>query len=350
MVRAAEHAVRTNRLAELGIPALLHDAVRATLRDDAPSVYGRFDLAYDGTGPAKLLEYNADTPTALLEAGVVQWYWLEDRFPDRDQWNSVHECLVAAWQAVAPRLPAGPLHLAHTADDPRGEDGMTVTYLRETAEQAGISTVALTMQDLGWEEVGHRFVDLEGRPVRSIFALYPWEWMAEEPFGIHAVETSTAFDPVTWIEPAWKVLLSSKALLAVAWELEPGHPNLLPTYLDGPRDLRSWARKPRFGREGADVTFGGATAGPGPADTGLSRDRSAPMGVPAGFGEPARPASDWVWQERATLAATPGGGTAVLGSWVIGGEAAGLGIREADGPVTDDASRFVPHYIDAPRG
>ena len=41
-------------------------------RRDA-SLYGRFDLRYDGQGPAKLLEYNADTPTSLFETAVFQW-------------------------------------------------------------------------------------------------------------------------------------------------------------------------------------------------------------------------------------------------------------------------------------
>ena len=50
---------------------------RAAKRGD-PSLYGRFDLRYDGQGPAKLLEYNADTPTAVFETGVFQWKWLED--------------------------------------------------------------------------------------------------------------------------------------------------------------------------------------------------------------------------------------------------------------------------------
>jgi glutathionylspermidine synthase len=35
-------------------------------------LYGRFDFAYDGRS-IKMLEYNADTPTSLLEASVVQW-------------------------------------------------------------------------------------------------------------------------------------------------------------------------------------------------------------------------------------------------------------------------------------
>jgi glutathionylspermidine synthase len=36
----------------------------------------------------------------------------------------------------------------------------------------------------------------------------------------------------------------------------------------------------------------------------------------------------------------------VLGSWLVQGEPAGLGVREGDGPITDDASRFIPHLID----
>ena len=58
-------------------------------------MYGRFDLAYDGTTPPKLLEYNADTPTSLLEAAVIQWRWQQDMRPERDQFNSIHERLLA---------------------------------------------------------------------------------------------------------------------------------------------------------------------------------------------------------------------------------------------------------------
>ena len=39
------------------------------------------------------------------------------------------------------------------------------------------------------------------------------------------------------------------------------------------------------------------------------------------------------------------GASAVIGSWVVGGQAAGIGIRESDGPITGNTSRFVPHRI-----
>jgi glutathionylspermidine synthase len=36
---------------------------------------------------------------------------------------------------------------------------------------------------------------------------------------------------------------------------------------------------------------------------------------------------------------------AVVGSWVIGEEAAGIGIREDTNPITQNRSRFIPHFI-----
>ena len=36
--------------------------------DKKTDLMGRFDLAWDGNGPPKLLEYNADTPSVLVES------------------------------------------------------------------------------------------------------------------------------------------------------------------------------------------------------------------------------------------------------------------------------------------
>ena len=89
-------------------------------RRGEPSLYGRLDLRWDGTGPPKLLEYNADTPTALFEAAVVQWEWLqclEDGAARHDQFNSLHEALIAAWRALG--LPAR-VHFCCDARQRRG--------------------------------------------------------------------------------------------------------------------------------------------------------------------------------------------------------------------------------------
>jgi len=326
---AAGHMVAHGRLADLGItdPRVAAAVTESWhRRAELPSFYGRFDLRYDGTGPAKLLEYNADTPTSLVEAASPQWFWMEDRFPGADQWNSLHERLVESWRRQAALLPPGsPLHFAHSAADELGEDLMTVAYLKETAQQAGLETDWLAMEEIGWDTLSGRFVDNRLRFIRSIFKLYPWEWLTTDAFGGHVLDTldnGGGSGSTLWIEPAWKMLLSNKALLAVLWELYPGHPNLLPAHLDGPRDLAAtgYVAKPLLGREGEGITL-----------------------HPPGSASATRPDA-CCYQQLAPLPVFDGNHV-VLGAWVVDGEPAGLGIRESAGPVTDEYARFLPHVI-----
>ena len=75
-------------------------------KNDDMHIYGRFDLLVEPSGAIKMYEYNADTPTALLEAAVAQWQWLEEveGVSHRDQFNSIHEKLVARWNQAKPKL------------------------------------------------------------------------------------------------------------------------------------------------------------------------------------------------------------------------------------------------------
>ena len=93
-LEACEQIMRCDWWARLAIPDAAVGLIQTSWLAQDFSLYGRFDLAWDGTGPPKLLEYNADTPTSLLEAAVIQWQWLEDTFPESDQLNSIHEALV----------------------------------------------------------------------------------------------------------------------------------------------------------------------------------------------------------------------------------------------------------------
>ncbi|MFF8030413.1 MULTISPECIES: glutathionylspermidine synthase family protein [unclassified Streptomyces] len=327
---AADHIVTAGRFADLGItdPRVARAVAESwRRRAELPSVYGRFDLRYDGTGPAKLLEYNADTPTSLVEAASPQWFWMEERFPGADQWNSLHERLVDAWRKQAALLPPGnPLYFAHSTADELGEDLMTVAYLKETAEQAGLDTDWISVEEIGWDRLSGRFVDNKLRFIRSIFKLYPWEWLTTDRFAGHVLDTldnGGGTGSTLWIEPAWKMLLSNKALLAILWELYPDHPNLLPAYVDGPRDLADttgYVAKPLLGREGAGVTIHEPGAAPAVRDEPCCYQQLAPL-----------PAFD--------------GNHVVLGAWVVEDESAGLGIRESSGLVTDGYARFLPHVI-----
>ena len=315
-------------LERMQIPVAAAQRIRETWQSEPPALYGRLDLAFDGR-QIKLLEYNADTPTALVEAAVAQWYWLEDCFPKEDQFNSLHEKLVAKWKDLKPYV-AQPVYFSH---DGAEEDAMTIAYLQDTAQQAGLKTEALGMRMIGWEGPANRFVDLHGNEIRSIFKLYPWEWLLKDSFGEHALATMDALNQKTvpgtvqWIEPIWKMLWSNKALLAILWELNPNHELLLPAYLDGPRNMQNYVRKPLLGREGLGIS--------------VFRNWAWHEGVEV-TGDAV--ADGFVYQAMASLAQVDGK-TAVIGSWLIDGEPAGMGIRESEGMITTNVSRFVPHLF-----
>jgi glutathionylspermidine synthase len=314
---AARFMIDRKLYAQLGIPENAIPLIERSWNREAPSLYGRFDLAYTGEGPPKLLEYNADTPTSLLEAAVMQWYWLEDTHSDKDQFNSIHERLIARWAELAPSFPGGRIDFVSTDEQ---EDRMTVAYLLDTAEQAGLCGLNFLAEDIGWDGAG--FVAPDGRPLTSVFKLYPWEWMVREEFGKYLDDAN-----VIWVEPPWKMLLSNKALLPILWELYPQHPNLLEAGWTEPRS-GSWVRKPLLGREGANVTL---------------HDRGNDLSTAGDYGE-----EGFVYQDLAPLKSFEGK-YPVIGSWVIGHEpgnvAAGIGIRESDIPITTNLSQFVPHLF-----
>jgi glutathionylspermidine synthase len=318
-LEAVQHVIDHRLYDRLAIPPAAVPLIERAWEQEPPSIYGRFDFSYGGEGPPRLLEYNADTPTSLLEVAVAQWFWLQDVAPDADQFNSIHERLVAGWTMLKPYLASPVLHFS-SLDEP--EDGMTVTYLQDTAQQAGIQTAYLGVRDIGWDSRDGRFVDLETRPLGSVFKLYPWEWMIHEEFGRHLAGAGTQ-----WIEPAWKMVLSNKGILAVLWELFPDCEYLLPAYFDESRLAgRACVRKPLLSREGANVTVRSA-GGSVLHDSGGE------------YGE-----EGYVYQEYAPLPDFDGR-RPVIGSWVIAQASAGIGIRESSGPVTDNFSRFVPHLF-----
>ncbi|GAA2989518.1 glutathionylspermidine synthase family protein [Actinokineospora diospyrosa] len=320
-LEAVDNIVLTERYRDFGIPEWVWPHIAESWKRRDPHLYGRFDLRYDGSGPARLLEYNADTPTSLLEAAVVQWYWKTDVFPEDDQWNSIHEKLVERWGEVKDLLPSQEVHFAWSSADPTGEDHLTTAYLQETAAEAGLDTVGLAIEDIGWDPDLRRFVDLAESTMATVCKLYPWEWVTGEDFGKRVVES---LPQTLWVEPLWKMLLSNKAILAVLWEMYPGHPNLLPAFLDEPGLLTEYVRKPKLGREGANVQI---------VATGYETQTGGVYG-----------AEGFVYQAFDPLPEFDGYRPA-LGAWIIGDHAAGLGIRETAGLVTDDGAAFVPHRI-----
>ena len=319
-----ERVVSSEELLDrLAIPAAYHDLVCRSWRADHPYIYGRMDLCYDGLGAAKLLETNYDTPTSLYEASFFQYVWLEQQMQrgqlpaDCDQFNSLEEKLTTLLGAIA-HVP--PFYFSSVKGSI--EDRGTVDYLRDIAREAGVKTRMIDVEDIGLDSHG-QFVDESNAPIKTLFKLYPWENMFSETFGPAIAGSGTTF-----IEPAWKAILSNKGALALLWELHEGHPNLLPTFIDAAptRALdNGWVRKPFFSREGANVDIR--------TDTGRRVYQTGPYAD-----------GPTVLQKFHGLPCFEGNYT-VIGSWMVGDEPAGIGIREDNSLITKDTSRFLPHVI-----
>ena len=165
-----------------------------------------------------------------------------------------------------------------------------------------------------------RFTDPDDNVIGALFKLYPLEDLFEDDFG-RALPGSG----LRLLEPPWKALLSNKGVLPLLWERHPGHPNLLAAEFDDGSPLPpGWVRKPLHSREGANVSLhlpdGRLIESDGPYAGPCIRQALHPL-----------PEFD--------------GHFPMVGSWIVGDAACGIGIREDDSPITRDTARFVPHAI-----
>lgn len=380
LVEAGDYIVDHPALmVRMGIPEYTHKQVRESwnrqnLGEDWGSVYGRYDVVYGRgsgyddvypeLGRIRLYEFNADTPTSLLESAICQWYYYTDTGQGSDQWNEIWERLIEAWkrnlghaEQVLGFKPK--VHFVCSNEDSSGEDVKNLECLQHTCQAAGYETKALYIQNLFYDERDGRFYEYEGGPhLDVVFKLYPWEMMVREEWGppafqdmerigeqpsVGAVNADTYTGGTLWIEPPYKMLWSNKSILAVLWKLFGNDPErsqlLIPAYFidERPEGMTNYVVKPIFGREGASVT--------------VVENGKTVLQTEGSYGT-----EGFICQEYVPPPNYPGlnrdGGTEdnhpVLGIWMIDGEPGGLGIRESEGVITDDLSYFVPHVIANP--
>ncbi|MEO6518545.1 MAG: glutathionylspermidine synthase family protein [Pseudoxanthomonas sp.] len=314
-------------LGKLHIPSLYWDWIAASWREGAPHLYGRLDLAYDGRGPAKLYELNYDTPTSLYESAYFQWLWLEQQVAAKvlpagaDQYNSIQEALCETFATLAMQQRIGKrVHFAAVRDSV--EDQATVLYLRDCANQVGVDTAMVAVEDIGLSAEGW-FTDHDDNVIQTLFKLYPLEFMMEEEFG-----PSLVSGRMQLLEPPWKAILSNKGVLPLLWERHRGHPNLLEAHFESnPRSelAPGFVRKPLFSREGANVEVATTTG--------------QRFGTPGPYGD--GPAIVQAYHPLPSFA----GHYPLVGSWIVADRASGIGMREDATLITQDTSRFVPHAI-----
>lgn len=297
-----------------------------------PSIYGRFDLAYDGQSGIKLLEFNGDTPTGLLEGSVAQWLYLEQAktIPEalRYQNNHIHEALVERWKNI---YSADTLVYFTTGRDFPQEDWGNLIYLMDTALEAGLRVKEICLEDIGIDQ-HHQFLDLDNQPIQHIFKLYPWEGMVEDEYAPYLQSSSTQ-----WLEPAWKMLLSNKAMLVSLWQLFPHHPYLLEAHATQEHlTTGSWCKKAILGREGLNIYRFNV----GETTEQLVKGSIVDQRIQR-YGS--------IYQRWLDLNAFDGF-YPIIGSWIVGNQACGMSIREDPNLVTGDDAHFACHiyqpYVD----
>lgn len=333
---AVGEIVQSEELMErLDIPRAHWDLVAQSWTAQEPELYGRFDLIYDGQGPAKMIEYNADTPTSLFEAASFQWLWLEDmiaqgRLPDdADQFNAIYEAISARFGEIFD--PGDVIHFSAFEDNV--EDYGTVETMAYMAKEAGLFPEFVDIRKIALAETG-TFLDDEEREIERLFKLYPWEDMLRDDFA-HDIDRSGC----QMLEPAWKAVVSNKGILPVLWRMFEGHENLLPAFfvdelekgspaVERARgDLeRGMVTKPVFSREGSSITI---------TERGLVTEQAENR--------------DYVQHPMIAQAYAPmpvmGGFRPVIGAWIVGQTCVGMGIREDRSRITQDLSRFKPHFL-----
>lgn len=362
-----------------------------------PTIYGRYDfsLLRDVRGKVngiKLLEFNADTPTSVLETVEIQWEYYRhfyDELVRRHggelfQWNELYEKMVVAWAEEIEKYrritgePVDLIHVACSEADQEGEDAMTIGVIGSALEQAsrnleGRGRLGFRVKYITMESINRRptsdtadtfvvgvtnadgglnttdqgvipgyFVDGQGERIRIIFKLHPWEHFlnlrhTRHGFGETAMHDLMSARPTIWIEPPYKMLWSNKGILALLWQEYKNDPVigplLLPTYFVGDPNMPDGfmldcVLKPLLGREGANVTI---------YQGGNVLERGGGI-----YG-----AEGYVAQQHCSLPTfhdrSEGVMYAVAGLWMVRDESAGLCLRESSNRITNNCSYFAPH-------
>lgn len=292
-------------------------------RSDA-SLIGRFDLVYDGQNSPKMLEYNGDTPSMLYETGYFQREWLKDMIDSGNinqnaaQYSNLQDDIVNFFCNI---YPYKQIHFSCLKNS--DEDFCNMEYVLNCAKIAGVDCRVTFIEDINISN-DFQLLDQDNEYIQSLFKYYPWEIMVTEENGINIPKMKTSF-----LEPAWKYILTSKAILPILWQKYKGHPNLLPSYFEDDKDKyelsSNYVVKPIYSREGSNVT--------------IFKDGIISSEVKGPYAHHKK-----IYQRFCDIPCFNGRWT-VLGGWVINHRASALSIRETTSEITDNWSYFTPHIV-----
>jgi glutathionylspermidine synthase len=333
-VEAAEYVIDNNLFFELGIPFNLIEMIKKSWETDVHwHIYGRFDLAggIDGKD-IKLIEFNADTPTALFETALLQWAILKSNEMDEaKQFNNVYEAISNNFKRLITlfddtekfnELYDG-WKILFSSVEGNDEEEATTKLLQQMANDAGFVTGFEFLQNVQFDDDG--IYDKDGNAYEYWFKLYPWEDMAtDEPELTTTLTHIMQKQKAIILNPAYTLLFQSKGIMAILYELFPDSPYLLQTSFEPLKDIKQ-VEKPVFGREGANTKI-------------IEANSTISMQTDGPYDNYKK-----VYQEFVEFAEDIHGVKYQAGVF-FAYEACGLGFRKG-GNILDNMSKFVGHVI-----
>lgn len=345
VLRAGEEEL----LVGLGLPPETWRAVRIHLPTLPLTGIGRFDFVRTSEG-LKMLEFNSDTPTGIVEAFYVNekaCRFFGTRNPNKGMEEHIPQVfreMVSAYQHEGYSTEG----IYFSSLDWHEEDAGTTHYL---LNQSGLPGRFVPLKHLRMD--GQRVYALihdQLEPVDLLYRLHALEILAGEkdadgfPSGATLLQL-VANKKVAFINPPSAFLAQSKGIQALIWSLHengefftPEEHGLiekyaLPTYFENPFPGRkeSYVEKPIFGREGGGVLLYSSDG------ELLSQDPERQYGT-----QPV------VYQKAVALeeiqVETLNGlydGHLLWGSFVIGGKPSAL-VARVGGPITNNGAYYLP--------
>ena len=333
-VEAGDYVIENDLLHDINIPFNLVEIIKESWENDVHwHLYSRFDFAggLDGK-PIKLLEFNADTPTVLLDTAIAQWAILKkNNMDEAAQFNNIHHAIKENFQRLV-TLEESVENFGEYYDgwkilfsSVRGaqEDEDTTRYLESIAKEAGFETAFAYIDEVEFsEEEGIFYNDVN---YEFFFKLIPWEDIAIDEGGLATILTQIVNNKKAIIlNPAYTLMFQSKAFMKILWDLFPNHPLLLETDFEPLEGAH--VQKPAFGREGENVI--------------ITDEDGEIIDEKDGHYENFMP----IYQEFVELNQDDKGGFYHAGVF-FAYEGCGLGFRKAVRPIIDDDAKFVGHVI-----
>lgn len=326
---------------QLKLPTELWEVTR-THYEGLFSYFTRFDFIVNN-GEIKLIEINADTPTGYLEPSVANQVLCDHHNVINP--NCLEEKLHKAWNKIIVDYQLKPNDLIHfTSYDWHEEDFQTVKFIQQYCPQPNdyVGIQSIVVKDDGLYAPG-------GIKIEYLYRLYPLEYLLDDKdssgkrIGLIFLD-HIANGRVKIINPPSAFLIQNKGVLALIWQLheqnqwftEQEHAIIekyfLPTYFSKDKFEENdidYVKKATLGREGGGVSI-------------INQGKEVAADKTPYYDQQHKIYQKYIEMPDCTIDTWDGEytGKLLIGSHLIGGEAAGLFLRVGE-KITGNLSMFI---------